>query len=37
MIDSYLEAYNITGVIHECPYDTDQLFDLDEVMKEILK
>jgi len=31
-IDSYLEPYNITGIIHECPYDTDELFDVEEIL-----
>ncbi len=36
-IDSYLELYNITGLIHECPYDTDELFDVDKIITELLK
>ncbi len=36
-IDSYLEPYNITGLIHECPYDTDELFDMEEILTKVLK
>lgn len=34
-IDSYLEPYNITGMIHECPYDTDDLFDKKEILENL--
>lgn len=32
-INSYLDQYNITGDITECPYDTNELFDVDEIIK----
>ena len=34
-IDAYLDPYNITGVLHECPYDTNELFDVEEIIKEL--
>jgi len=36
-IDSYLEKYNITGSLHECPYNTDDIFDFDEIISKLLK
>lgn len=35
-IDSFLERYNITGNIHECPYSTNILFSADEIVKKLL-
>ncbi len=32
-IDSYLDLYNLTGTLHECPYDTNELFDVEEIKK----
>lgn len=34
-IDSYLEQDNITGTIHECPYDTDDIFSAEKLIKEL--
>lgn len=36
-IDSYLDKYNITGALHECPYNTDDIFDFDEIISKLLK
>lgn len=35
MIDSYLEEYNIAGTLHECPYDTNEIFDKKEILKKL--
>lgn len=32
-MDSYLDIWNLTGKIHEYPYETDDIFDFDEIMK----
>lgn len=34
-VDSYLEPFNITGLIHECPYNTDKLFNVEEIIKNL--
>lgn len=33
--DAYLDKYNIWGTLHEHPYDTDQIFDIEEIMKSL--
>jgi len=34
-IDSFLEQYNITGNIHECPYSTNLIYSTEEILKEL--
>ncbi len=34
--DAYLDKYNIWGTLAEHPYDTDQIFDVEEIMKTLL-
>jgi len=36
-IDSFLEQYNITGNIHECPYSTNLIYSTEQILKELLK
>ncbi len=36
-IDSYLEPYNISGIWHEHPYETDIIFDSEEIINLILQ
>lgn len=33
--DSYLEKYNITGVLHECPYNTNDIFDVEDILSKL--
>ncbi len=35
-VDSFLEQYNITGNIHECPYDTNLLFSPEAIVRKLL-
>lgn len=35
--DSYFEQYDITGALHQCPYDTDKIFDVKEILASIEK
>ncbi len=32
-IENYLDRYNMTGTLHECPYNTNKLFDIEEIIK----
>lgn len=34
-IDSYFDLYNITGALHECPYDTNMIFDEKKIISEL--
>jgi hypothetical protein len=36
-IDSFLEQYNITGNIHECPYSTNLIYSTDEILNKLLE
>ncbi|HZS43111.1 MAG TPA: hypothetical protein VFA52_02740 [Candidatus Paceibacterota bacterium] len=35
--DAYLDRYNIWGTLHEHPYDTDQIFNVEEIIKTLLE
>jgi len=37
MIDSYLDEYNIHGTLHECPYNSNDLFDKDRILEALDK
>jgi len=32
-IDSYFEKFDIAGRLHECPYNTNEIFDFEEIKK----
>ncbi len=34
-INSFLEAYNITGSIDECPYSSNMIFSVDDIVKKL--
>jgi len=31
-IDSYLDKWNITGSLHECPFDTNEIYDTKQIL-----
>jgi ADP-heptose:LPS heptosyltransferase len=33
--DAYLDKYNIWGTLQECPYDTDRIFDVKEILQKL--
>ena len=35
LIDSYLGDYNITGMLHECPFENENIFNVTEVVESV--
>jgi hypothetical protein len=35
-LNNYLEPWNITGALEECPFNTNELFDVEEILKNLL-
>ena len=36
-IESYFDKFNITGALHECPYDTDEIYKAEEILQALDK
>ena len=36
-IDSFFDKYDITGSLHECPYNTNEIYDFNEIIEKLEK